>query len=201
MSDKIKKLLARAEATANERMSSVSRAESDFANTAEAEKIFAALKEKLFRIEKWNAHSNLMSFELFGAGGEKRENARAKIGDFVRVSLIGAGKSDWVKIVRIDDDETEDEIVLTLQPAPNPTEKSESATSHFFTRDSTNNFCLQRTGARVAFYVVGLNEKTNVEDTKNFVESARNAAVANLGHYLGVQHFEWQTFCKDFLNK
>lgn len=202
MSDKIENLLAEAEAQANsasDATSSVACAERRFASASEAAGELAKFKKKLCRIEKWNADSGLSSFELFDENGEKRTRESARVGDFVRVTLTGSGKSDWVKITRID--EAPDEMILTLQPSYNPTEEApdKTVTSHFFTAESTNNFCLQRRSATVIFRVVGIDEKTNTQNTNNIIETVRNAATANLGHYLGIQEGEWKLFCENFL--
>jgi hypothetical protein len=91
--------------------------------------------------------------------------------------------------------------VLTVKPSFDPTEKAadKESTSHFFTNEATNNFCLQRDEKSILFYVIGLHEKTNLGETENALETARNAAVANLGYYLGIQKAEWKTFCRNFL--
>ncbi len=204
MNSKIQTLLERAAAqtsAAGGDTSSVANAARNFSDAAEAEKYFAEFKRKLFRIEKWNADSGLSSFELFDENGARQApQASAKTGDFIRITLTGSGKSDWVKVTGIDD-ERADEIVLTVQPAYNPTEKGadETATSHFFIKDSSNNFCLQKINQAVKIYVVGLNEISNTQETNNIIETARNVATANLGHYLGIQKAEWTTFCENFL--
>ncbi|MDQ6787241.1 MAG: hypothetical protein M3033_10575 [Acidobacteriota bacterium] len=202
MNSKIQDLLEKAAAIANvsrEEMSSVACARRNFANEAEAERAFDEFQRKLFQIKKWNAHSGLSSYELFDENGNVCRSEAAKVGDFIRITLIGSGKSDWVKIIRID--ELPDEIILTVQPSYNPTENTpdKSVTSHFFTDESTNNFCLQRAGEILNFYVIGLDEKSNTQDTNNLIETARNVATANLGHYLGIQKGEWTTFCQNFL--
>jgi hypothetical protein len=200
MSDEIKKMLAQAE-TQTDAMSSVTCAECGFESEAEAENNFARLKEKLVNVERWNAHAALMSFALFGAAGEAaKPEQTAAVDDFIRLSLTASGKDDWVKITRIDERATE--MILTVRPARNPTEKADEAvTSHFFTSESSNNFCLERHGKKIIFHVIGLNEKANTRDTNNLLETVRNAGVANLGHYLGIQHFEWTQFCENFLEK
>lgn len=202
MSSKIQDLLdkvAAITASPEDKMSSVVVAGRKFASETEAEKRFGELCEKLFRIERWNTHSGLSSFELFDETGESCARETAKTGDFIKITLAGSGKSDWVKIINID--ESANETILTVQPSYNPTENApdKSVTSHFFTNESTNNFCLQRKGATLNFYVIGLDEKSNIEDTNNIIETARNVATANLGHYLGIQKAEWMTFCKNFL--
>lgn len=202
MSEKIQKLLERAAqqtASSSDGASSVSHAECNFSSAPEAEKSFAQLSAKLFQINRWNAHSALMSFAPFDEKGGECKRESANVGDFIRLTLIASGKDDWVKIIRIED--APDEVILTVQPSYNPTEKNADAsvTSHFFTSESTNNFCLEKSGTTINFYVVGLNEKTNTADTKNILETVRNAATANVGHYLGIQKMEWTQFCENFL--
>lgn len=202
MNGEIQNLLEKAAAAAEfseDKMSSIACATRKFSGEPEARKIFGELKEKLFRVERWNADSGLSSFELFDESGKRAAEKTAKVGDFIRLTLTGSGKSDWVKIINVS--ETEDETILTVQPSYNPTETepNRTVTSHFFTTESTNNFCLQIKGDTLNVYVIGLDEKSNTEATNNFVEAARNVVTANVGHYLGIQKGEWTTFCENFL--
>lgn len=206
MSGKIQMLLDQADAVAESSeagTSSIACAERGFSTEAEAADRFARFSRKLLQINGWNLHSALMSFEFFDAAGAPigESETRAAAGDLIRIKTIGTGKADWVKIARIDDD-APDELILTVQPTFDPTAAApdKSVTSHFFTPDSSNHFCLRKTGATINFYVVGLNEKSNTEHTKNILETARNVATANLGHFLGIQKAEWTAFCKSFLN-
>lgn len=178
--------------------SSVASATRNFSSEAEAEQAFSHLREQLFRIEGWNKESEISSFALFDQNGNSQSEKLAAVGDFIKITLPGSGKDDWVKIIEIH--ETADEIVLSVQPSENPTDKgSEQTTSHFFTADSTNNFCLQRINTKLNFYVVGLNEKSNTEETGGVLETVRNVAAANAGHYLGIQKAQWKTFCENFI--
>ena len=92
-------------------------------------------------------------------------------------------------------------MVLTVQPTFDPTAKDadKNRTSHFFTSEATNNFCLEKQENKVNIYVIGLSEKPNTQDTGGILETIRNYATANLGHYFGIQEGEWTTFCKNFL--
>jgi hypothetical protein len=202
MSSKIQGLLKKAEQqskSASTEKSSIACATRDFSSGAEAEASFQRLKEKLFRIERWNAESGLSSFELFDAEGVPRKNETAALGDFIKITLPGSGKPDWVKVFDIY--EAPDEVVLTVKPSPDPTDKEadEKRTSHFFTSDAINNFCLARKDSALNFYVIGLSEITNTEDTENVLETVRNFATAHLGHYFGIQKGEWTTFSENFL--
>ncbi|MEJ7700568.1 MAG: hypothetical protein WKF71_13095 [Pyrinomonadaceae bacterium] len=202
MSNKMQNLLKQAEQQAKSsdpEESSVTCSNRTFSNDSEAEDFFAKLKEKLLCIKEWNAESVLTSYELFDASGTVCQRKTAAIGDFIRLSLHGSGKYDWVKIIAVDD--APDEIVLSVKPSFNPTEKQpkNDVTSHFFTSEATNNFCVRRKENIINFCVIGLNEQTNTEETKNFVETARNFATANIGSYFGIQKAEWKIFCENFL--
>ncbi len=202
MSDKIEQLLKQADAqaeSANAEASSVTCVRRAFPESAEAENFFNYLKQKLFRIENWEASAGLSGYEHFDENGKVSREKPLAVGDFIRLTMYGSGKNDWVKIINIFDEP--DEVVLTVQPSFNPTEKApdKNVTSHFFTDESTNNFCLRRKNEIISFCVIGLSEKSNTEDTKNTIETIRNFATANLGRYLGIQKGEWKIFCENFL--
>lgn len=202
MNKKIPILLAEAERQSESpdaKKSSLAEAARQFTTASEAEANFGRLREKLFHVEKWNSDSGASSFELFDENGNKIKNERAAINNFIKITLPGTGKADWVKIIEIHD--APDEAVVTVQPTYNPIEKNPDKTviSHFFTNDSRNNFCLERDREALNFYVIGLSEMSNTEDTNNIIETARNFATANLGHYLGFQKAEWTIFCRNFL--
>ena len=202
MNDKIQNLLEQAEQqeqSSKSGESSVSSASRTLSGVSEADNLFIHLKQKLFHVRKWNAESGLSSFELFDENGNLCDREFVAVGDFIRISLAGSGKNDWVKITDIY--EEFDAVIVTVQPSYNPTEKppDKTAISHFFTPDSTNNFCLAKNGKTVSFYVIGLNEKTNTKRTENLIETVRNIATSNIGYYLGIQKGEWKLFCENFL--
>jgi hypothetical protein len=197
MSEKIQNLLQEAETSPNGK-SSVTSAKRLFKSAEEAAPAFASFREKLYDINAWELESGVTSFQLFSENGEKLDAEKARKGNFVRITLPGSGKHDWVKIVEITD--APDEVVITVQPSYDPTAKDadQDTTSHFFTDDSRNNFCLQKDDKSLAVYVIGLYEKPNVSDTGSVIESARNVATATFG-WLGFQKIEWKTFCENFL--
>ncbi len=202
MNNKIQNLLEQAERQARiseTGESSITFASRAFSDADEAENSFNHLKQKLFHIRSWNAESFLTSFELFDKDGKPSRRESAVVGDFIRLSLAGSGKDDWVKIIEIT--EEPDEAVISVKPSYNPTENQpdKNATSHFFTNDSTNNFCLGKNRETLIFHVIGLDEKTNTNETENFIETVRNVAVSNIGCYSGIQKSEWKIFCKNFL--
>lgn len=183
----------------NEKHSSVSSAEQDFADEGKAAEVFSAVKRMLLSLDEWNEHAMLSSFALFDRNGNETAENDFSVENFMRISLKGAMKYDWVKIADIY--EAENEFVITVKPTFDPTEekRDENVTSHFFTDEAENNFCLVRKSHRIGLYVIGLHEKMNSAETGGSLETIRNAAV-NLGSYLGIQTSEWEKFCHHLLD-
>lgn len=197
MTSKTLKLL---ESANSDDKSSVSFAKRQFPAFKEAQKAFSQYKKKILKPKEWNQNSGMTGFELFDKNGEEIEDRNITKNNLFRLSLKGSGKYDWVKIIEISESETE--IVISVKPTHDPTDKDsdKAATSHFFVAESRNNFCLLLESAMVSFYVIGLRETSNTDETKNMLETVRNVITANLGSYLGIQKSEWTTFCKNFLD-
>lgn len=178
--------------------SSVASADKTFPDEAESKEIFSLLKSKLENVHEWNAHALLSSFKLFDESGRAREGEKIAVGAFLRISLTGTIKYDWVRVEDIR--ERADEFIIRVRPTFDPTGETpdKSVVSHFFSDESINNFCLFRKANMVAVSVIGLNEKFNASETGGALETVRNAAV-NLGSYLGVQRGEWEKFCHHFI--
>ena len=197
MSEKIQNLLKEAEASEDGK-SSVTSAERDFGSAENVAEAFASFRRKLYDINGWETESGVTAFQLFNEDGNPLKTKKAEKRNFVRITLPGSGKDDWVKIVDIHD--ALNEVVITVQPTYDPTGKEidKAATSHFFTSDSRNNFCLQKQETSLAVYVIGLHEKPNTSESGGVIESVRNTAAATFG-WLGFQKIEWKTFCENFL--
>ena len=115
------------------------------------------MRPELFRVREWNEKATLTSFELFDdKKGDISERQDAVVGDFIRLSMAGTGKNDWVKVIEIIDEAGE--AILTIKPSYDPSENEpdKNMTSHFFTSHATNSFCLEKSNAIVSFYVIGL---------------------------------------------
>ncbi|MEO6334143.1 MAG: hypothetical protein ABIO91_04095 [Pyrinomonadaceae bacterium] len=161
---------------------------------------FESTRRKLLDINEWNKNSSATAYRLFDDGGKPADSEPISVGVFIRLNLSGSGKYDWVRVVSIIDEP--DEFIVRVRPSYDPTAepRDTASTSHFFGPDATNNFCVQRVGKTVAFYVIGLNEKQNTKFTGGLIESARNSAVANIGYYSGIQKAVWKEVCSNFLS-
>lgn len=185
-------------ANSDEHHSSFSDDERIFESEVESAQIFSILKAKLLNIKEWNEHSTMSSFETFDENGQEIADGKLFEGVFLRISLKGTAKYDWVRVVEIY--EAADEFIIKVHPTFDPTAENvdKSVVSHFFISESNNNFCLLKRGKILSLKVIGLNEKMNTSETGNLLESARNVAV-NIGSSLGMQKGEWKIFCHNFL--
>lgn len=198
MNSKTQTLLQRA--AADETTSSVVFAERRFSERENLAAVFSRLQRKILNLDDWNRNSALSTFCLFDKNGTAITGRLIETNLLNRIHLKNSGKYDWVEFIEIY--RATDEMVITVQPTRDPTgEHSDSnSTSHFFTSESTNNFCLCKNENALRFYVIGLNEKQNTRETESAVESLRNLVTANFAYYSGTQKKEWQTFCENFLN-
>ena len=191
--------LLKAANSSTEGDTSVNLAKRIFLHQSECDAVFDLTRSKVLNIGAWNESSSPTSYELFDEAGTALKSEPIAIGSFIRISLYGSGKYDWVRVLEIHD--LPDEYVLTVKPSYDPTERplDTSSTSHFFGPEATNNFCIQRVEKTLAFYVIGLNEHQNTKFADSLIESARNAAVANIGYYSGLQKAVWKEFCSNML--
>lgn len=178
---------------------SINLAKKFFVDDDESVSFFQDTRSRLFKIEEWKKNSSPTAYDLFDESGQQINSQDIDVGSFIRISLYGSGKYDWVRVSQIHDDQ--DELVIKVKPSHDPTQQpaDPESISHFFHPEAENNFCLQRHEKIVAFYVIGLNERQNTAFTDGLIETARNAAVANIGYYSGLQKAVWKEFCVNFL--
>jgi hypothetical protein len=195
-SSNIESLLERAN-TSPDNDTSVVVAERAFMNAEDCAAFFEKVKASLFRIEEWNKNST-SDYELFDETGRVVDSGLITVGTSVRIKVHGTGKHDWVRVVEILDGAGE--VVLKVKPGIDPTNRSgDGSISHFFGPAAENNFCIARRDGAISFSVIGLNQVQNTEFSDGVVESARNAAVANIGYYTGLQGAVWKQFSSNFL--
>ena len=196
-SDIIESLLNAANSSADND-TSVNAVKRTFLEDNDCAAFFETTKANLCRIEEWNKNSSVTSYDLFDGSGRADVSGMISESKFIRIALYGSGKYDWVRVFKIVDEP--DEFVIKVKPSFDPTDGSDrSLVSHFFGPEAENNFCVQRIEKTVAFYVIGLNEKQNTKFTESLIETARNAAIANIGYYSGLQKSVWKDFAANFL--
>jgi hypothetical protein len=179
---------------------SINSYERPFEDSDAARRYFDDLRHRFTDIEHWNLNSDVASYELHERDGALAANGRIRPGLFMKITLAGSGKSDWVSIENLV--LSPDELMIIVKPTYDPTQRPPDTgkISHFFEAKARNHFCAVRDGNKVKVYVIGLHETPNTGHAGGIVETLRNAAVANLGYYLGLQKAMWTAFCKRFLS-
>ena len=197
-SNKIEELIEAANSS-TEGDTSLNVAKRIFGDAGKCDAFFAKTCSDLVTITEWNRNSSATNYKLFDEAGTDIDSSPIAVGRFIRIGLYGSGKYDWVRVVEIFDELNE--FVLKVKPSHDPTQDPVDPTliSHFFGPEAENNFCVQRNGKTVAFYVIGLSEKQNSKFTDSLIESARNVAVANVGYYSGLQKSVWKQFASNFV--
>ena len=197
-SNKIEELIEAANSS-TEGDTSLNVAKRIFDDTVKCDVFFEQTCSNLQSIAEWNRNSSATNYKIFDEEGTDIDPSPIEVGRFIRIGLYGSGKYDWVRVVEIFDELNE--FILKVKPSHDPTQDPVDPTliSHFFGPEAENNFCVQRNGKAVAFYVIGLNEKQNTKFTDSLIESARNAAIANVGYYTGLQKGVWKQFASNFV--
>jgi hypothetical protein len=199
MADKINELIEQARASEND--SSIIYDERLFETEQQCSRFFDVVKIRMFDIRQWDRRSTPSAYALFDENGNQIDDQPIDVGRFIRISIYGTGKSDWVRVRNIH--QVPNELVITVEPTFDPTEKpqNEAVISHFFLPVARNNFCVKREIRALTFFVIGLNEKQNTQFTDGLLETIRNVAAANLGTYLGMQKAYWQEICRNMLSE
>ncbi len=162
------------------KMSSSASSSREYASEPEARTAFAAQAKKLLDVNQWTALSGKenATFELYDRTGAPAAGRPAGVGDFVRIVLPGQSKPDWVRIEDVA--LTSDRAGVRVRPSYDPTKHplTPDVTAHFFSRETTNAFLLERDGKTVTARVEGRDESANVGPGAGGLERAvRNRAV------------------------
>lgn len=185
---------------------SSARATRTHANEADARAAFESQAARLLDVHHWDELSTVAgaSFELVNPYGDATDRP-ARAGDFVRIDLPGPGWISWVRIESTSVDANRVELVV--RPSHDPTARvpDPSRIDHFFTREATNTFSLERRGRTIVAEVNGGNESANLagpltQDLESRI-SAEGAWGVELpgGTRLGMQQLQWWLFTRNLV--
>lgn len=154
---------------------------SHFPDEKSASAAFDAQKARLADVNNWTGLSGAenASFSLVGPDGKPAEGRSAQVGDFVKIRLPGSPTADWVQIESIQNGQNE--FSIRVRPSHDPTKQplTPDVVAHFFSREATNTFSVEKRGNDVQVRVLGHNESANVGATSGgLLNAARNRAVA-----------------------
>jgi hypothetical protein len=172
-----------------------------FDSPQRAATVYRQVRESLLHPPTWQrlAAQGSASFHKDG-----EEHAPLKEGDYVKIRIPGPAPQtgegfDWVQVDRIDDRViagTDESFVLTLKVCANP-ENPNAGIAHFFARDASSTFLLERKGEKLKLSYRGRNEKPNLEIPK-LGDKIRNLVVS-AGALAGISELQWKSLLEGLL--
>ncbi|MDQ4141300.1 MAG: hypothetical protein M3142_12360 [Bacteroidota bacterium] len=161
--------------------------EQDYGDNATAQKAFQEVKNRLYAVNSWSKLPGINStFTLHNSQGKPTEG-KVEIGYFIQIILPGITVENWVQIESIQDEE--DSAEFTVHPCPNPNNESEE-TQHFFVKEASSTFRIERNGTVVRGLQIGKNEKINNQDYQAGNRAFLNTMIAE-GGWAGFQDIQW----------
>lgn len=154
---------------------------------------FARSKEKLFDVDGWSDLPGLTAtFELYDATGSRKQKKQPQVGDYIRIDLPGPFPENWVQVkdIRLGDQEVE----FTVQPSQDPCEKKEGEqgeVEHFFSKEASSTFRVERQGNEIIGWEIGKNEGINNQGPEAGDRAIINTLVAE-GGWAFFQKMQWK---------
>ncbi|MFO7977953.1 MAG: SDR family oxidoreductase [Bacteroidales bacterium] len=163
-----------------------------YASEEEARQAFQRSVSKLFDVNQWSNLPGISStFQLFDKQGIQKQADHPEIHDYIRILLPAPLPENWVVIHNIR--EHDDRAEFTVSPAVSPLAKAEQQEeiSHFFVKEATSTFRVERKGMGLYAYEIGRNEAINNEGKSAGERRLINTLVAE-GGWAAFQKFQWE---------
>lgn len=174
----------------------------EFPSEAIADLAYDLAINNLRKVNYWNELAQLPAtvFQLTAGYGTPIDRL-LELHDYIRLDIPGPGLPssdgyDWVNVVSLISDKTEDYSVfaITLKPCPDPSHPGDKNTAHFFEGVSSSTFLIEQRRNSVLFQYAGRNEIINV-DNENMSDNVRNYLVG-LAAKMGASYPQWKSLLK-----
>lgn len=177
--------------------------EVEASNEQEAKEWYIMARNKLCHINQWKSYAGELSasFTLTDANGHQVERHPAQ-GDYIKIHLPTSSedKFEWVRIEKVNEEHSGNEVsMMEVQVRPSQPPNQPGETEHFFSKESTSSFFVERNGKKIAAYVRGRNELPNLE-TPGVFNKIRNAIIAIVA-MTGLNAPQWKALVKGLLEK
>jgi hypothetical protein len=169
----------------------------------EAKKLYEKARNNLLSINKWKQLSGKLSaaFLLTDHRGAAADRFPLN-GDYIRIHLPGSpsGEFDWVRIERVEEEQPathRKRIMIRVRPSDAPQEHEE--TEHFFSKEATSNFIVEKNANKITATVAGRNELPNLH-RKGLFSKIRNLVISLLA-IAGANAPQWKNLTKGIVEK
>jgi hypothetical protein len=174
----------------------------EFSSEKEAKDFFKTVKERLLNVNKWHDYAGSASanFQLTDENGNPVDRKPQK-GDHFKIDIPAPGTitgegNDWVRVETIE--EEENSIGIRVRPATNPTNERKDV-AHFFDKEASSSFLVNREVKKITAGVYGRNEKPNTH-TETLIDKLRNATIAT-GAISGFSKLQWKSLVNGLVKK
>lgn len=167
--------------------------EKDYGTEEFAKSAFKFSKEKLFDVNAWSEISGFATstFVLYNHRGESITAKRPVVGDYLKILLPGPLPENWVRVTDIK--EESDFAEFTVHPSIDPTkEVQDKAIEHFFHKEASSKFKVERKGSKIFGYEIGKNEGINNEGKEAGDRPVLNTLISE-GGWAFFQELQWKS--------
>jgi hypothetical protein len=169
----------------------------------EGKELYEKARKNLLDVNRWQQLAGPVSaaFYLTDPFGKHVDRLPLQ-GDYIKIHLPAnpEEKFDWVRIEAIEEQKSHvyfNWIVMRVRPTDPPRQQEE--TEHFFSKDATSSFSVERSGRKVTASVMGRNELPNIE-APGLLNKVRNVFIA-LGAMIGLNYPQWKALVKGIITK
>lgn len=167
------------------------RQEHTYPDEQTAKQEFENAKLKLFNINLWSHLEGIDStFVLYDERGRRTNAEMPKVGYYIKIVLPVSKIENWVKVTDITTKEKMAEFVV--HPSEKPAERTdeEKVIEHFFIKEASSTFRVERQGKTLIGYEIGKNEGINNRGEEAGDRALINTLIAE-GGWAGVQELQW----------
>lgn len=165
--------------------------ENTFPDEPAAREAYEQAKNKLFNVNAWSDLPGINSgFKLYEPNGTPAAPGTIKKGQFIKIVLPGPAPENWVEITDLRVGDNEAEFVVHPSPAPIPLTENHQEVKHFFTKEASSTFRVERQGLTLRAYEIGRNEGINNQGAEAGDRALVNTLIAE-GGWAGFQAVQW----------
>jgi len=175
--------------------------ENTFLTEEDAIREFKRSVRKLFHVNRWSEMPGITSsFILYHPNGTEKEADKPTLRDYVKIILPGPVPENWVVVWDIQ--EKDDLAEFTVSPSTNPTKRGEGEKEieHFFIKEASSTFRVERRGKSIIAFEIGKNEGINNDEKEAGDRQLINTLIAQ-GGWAGVQKFQWNKLTDYLVHK
>jgi len=174
------------------------------ASEKECRNLYEKARKNLLDINRWQQIAGKLSadFHLTDPYGNPVERLPLQ-GDYIKIHLPTSSddKFDWVRIEAIEEKNVSADhqyILIRVRPSDAPRHKED--TEHFFSKDATSSFSIERAGLKIEAAVRGRNELPNIQEQDGLMKKLRNLVVG-LTAMFGGNYPQWKGLVRGMLRK